>query len=159
MTAPPEQRAPVSGGWITRYGLLYLGQNTAWAGPSQLLIAIQVAEWFPGQKEERLAWLMAAGGAVMLVATPLAGAVSDRTGSRFGRRTPWILAGALVAALALVVMGFAPGYAVLVAGWLLFQAVLAFSTNARSRWPRTRCRGDSTAWSRASWGSPTPSAW
>ena len=126
----PEERPPVSRGWVTRYGLLYLGQNVSWAGPTQLLIAIQVAQWYPGEKEERLAWLMAAGGVVMLVATPLAGAVSDRTGSRFGRRAPWIVVGAVVAALALVGMGFAPGYAALVAGWLVFQAAIAFSINA-----------------------------
>ncbi|MGO0575294.1 MFS transporter [Ornithinimicrobium panacihumi] len=130
MTVHPDERAPVSRGWVSRFGLLYLGQNAAWAGPTQLLIAIQVADWYPGEKEERLAWVMAAGGAVMLVATPLAGAVSDRTGSRFGRRAPWILVGALVAAIALVWMGFAPGYAVLLAGWLLFQAAIAFSINA-----------------------------
>lgn len=105
-----DDRPEVSRGWIGRFGLLYLGQNVAWAGPSQLLIANQIATWFPGEKEERLAWLMALGGLVSMVATPLAGG--------------------LVAGLAPVWMGFAPGYAVLVAGWLVFQAAIAFSINA-----------------------------
>jgi MFS family permease len=41
-----------------------------------------------------------------IVAYPLTGALSDRTTSRFGRRRPWILIGALVFALALVALGF-----------------------------------------------------
>lgn len=126
----PDERPAVSRGWIARFGILYLGQNIAWAGPSQLLIANQIATWFPGEKEERLAWIMAVGGLVSMVATPLAGAISDRTGSRFGRRAPWILAGGLVAALALVAMGFAGGYALLMGGWVVFQLAIAFSINA-----------------------------
>lgn len=44
-------------------------------------------------------------GACALIAYPLTGALSDRTTSRFGRRRPWILAGALVFAVALVLLG------------------------------------------------------
>jgi MFS family permease len=44
-------------------------------------------------------------GVCALVAYPLTGALSDRTTSRFGRRRPWILAGALVFAVSLVVLG------------------------------------------------------
>jgi MFS family permease len=44
-------------------------------------------------------------GLCALVAYPLTGALSDRTTSRFGRRRPWILGGALVFAIALVLLG------------------------------------------------------
>lgn len=29
----PDERPAVSRGWIARFGILYLGQNIAWAGP------------------------------------------------------------------------------------------------------------------------------
>ncbi|KGN37740.1 MFS transporter [Knoellia subterranea] len=134
-THETEARPHVSAGWMTRFGLLYLGQNVAWAGPSALLVANQVAGWYPESKETRLAVVMALGGVISMVATPLAGAVSDRTRSRFGRRAPWILLGALGAAVSLVVLGFAPDYAVLVAGWLAFQATIAFTINAAQAVP------------------------
>ncbi|MFD5650897.1 MFS transporter [Streptomyces sp. NPDC127039] len=133
-----DDRAPVTGAWVTRFGLLYLGQNIAWAAPSQLLIAHQVAEWHPESKETYLAWLMAAGGVVSMVATPLAGVISDRTVSRFGRRSPWILAGALGAAAALVAMSVAGDYATLLVAWLLFQVTIAFAINATQTVPPDR---------------------
>lgn len=130
VTAAPDDRPRRSGGWVGRYGLAYLGINLAWAAPSQLLVALQLLEWSPDVKEARLAVVMAVGGLVSLVSTPLAGVLSDRTTSRFGRRRPWILVGTLVSALALVVMGFAPGYAVLVAAWAVFQFFIAFAVTA-----------------------------
>ncbi|MFY0100248.1 MFS transporter, partial [Acinetobacter baumannii] len=39
---------------------------------------------------------------------PLIGLLSDRTRSRFGRRKPWILAGALVSALGFARIAFPP---------------------------------------------------
>lgn len=126
----PDERRRVGGGWVARYGLAYLGINLAWAAPSQLLVALQLLEWSPDVKEARLAWVMGVGGAVSLVSTPLAGILSDRTTSRFGRRRPWILLGTLVSALALVVMAYAPGYAVLMGAWAVFQFFIAFAVNA-----------------------------
>ncbi len=125
-----SQRPSVSRAWITRYGLLYLGLNTAWAAPSQILIAAQIQIWYPGGKEAWFAGLMAAGGITSLIATPTAGLVSDRTRSRYGRRAPAILFGALVSALALVLMGFAPHYWLLVTCWVVFQTAIAFAVNA-----------------------------
>jgi len=40
-----------------------------------------------------------------LIAYPLAGALSDRTTSRFGRRRPWILIGTLIFAIGLLLLG------------------------------------------------------
>ena len=59
--ADPAQRTPVTNGWVLRYGLLYLGQNISWAAPTQLLLAQQILVWHPGDKEQKLALLMAIG--------------------------------------------------------------------------------------------------
>jgi MFS family permease len=55
-------------------------------------------------------------------ADPVAGAWSDRTMSRFGRRRPWVLAGAVVSATALVVLSGQHTIAGVAGGWCLAQA-------------------------------------
>lgn len=129
-TADPAQRTPVTTGWIVRYGLLYLGQNISWAAPTQLLLAQQILVWHPGEKEQKLALLMAIGGFFSIIGHPLAGWLSDRTNSRWGRRAPWILFGGLAAAGALVFLGAAPGFMALTIGWAVFQLAIAASINA-----------------------------
>lgn len=77
-----EGRAPVSRQWITRFGLLYLAQNMSWSAPSQLLLAQQILAWYPENKEQKLALLMAIGGVCSVVGHPLTGWLSDRTRGR-----------------------------------------------------------------------------
>nr|WP_277348916.1 MFS transporter [Microbacterium sp. CFH 90308] len=48
------------------------------------------------QRTSTLATLVALGSIVAVVASPLFGALSDRTRGRFGRRIPWIVGGAIV---------------------------------------------------------------
>ena len=129
-TADPAQRTPVTNGWVLRYGLLYLGQNISWAAPTQLLLAQQILVWHPGDKEQKLALLMAIGGFFSIIGHPLAGWLSDRTNSRWGRRAPWILFGGLAAAGSLVFLGAAPGFTALTIGWAVFQLAIAASINA-----------------------------
>ncbi|WP_295628961.1 MFS transporter [uncultured Corynebacterium sp.] len=128
--ADPSERTPVTAGWITRYGLLYLGQNIAWAAPTQLLLAQQILVWNPGDKEQKFALLMAVGGLFALIGHPVAGWLSDKTDSRWGRRAPWILFGGLVAAASLMFLGAAPGFTWLVVGWSVFQLANAAAINA-----------------------------
>jgi MFS family permease len=56
-----------------------------------------------------------------LIITPIAGALSDRTSSRFGRRRPWIFIGAIMGAVALAIMMSAGNVVTLFIGWGLFQ--------------------------------------
>ncbi len=53
-----------------------------------------------------LLWL--AGPMTGLIVQPIIGAMSDRTVTRFGRRTPYFLIGAIVCSLALLAMPFSP---------------------------------------------------
>ncbi|MGQ0570343.1 MAG: MFS transporter [Armatimonadota bacterium] len=76
-------------------------------------------------KGTRLGIVAAGGALVALVVMPLAGALSDRSTSRFGRRRPFIAAGALLNALALLAFGRAPTYALFVAAYWCVQ----FSNN------------------------------
>ena len=53
-----------------------------------------------------LLWL--AGPVTGLIVQPIVGALSDRTGSKHGRRTPYFLIGAILCSLGLIVMPFSP---------------------------------------------------
>ncbi|MBC2665932.1 MFS transporter [Novosphingobium flavum] len=60
-----------------------------------------------GASEGALPLLQLAGPMTGLLVQPLIGALSDRTGSKWGRRTPYFLAGALLCALGLLFMPLA----------------------------------------------------
>ncbi|WP_115786836.1 MFS transporter [Arthrobacter silvisoli] len=108
--------------WITGVVLVNLGINAAFFGPIQVLLGQQAIHFDEGQKEAILALVTGCGAAVSLVANPLFGAFSDRTASRFGRRVPWVLFGAILGAAALVGLAGAPNVAVMTILWCLVQA-------------------------------------
>src|SRR5689334_4694310 len=51
-----------------------------------------------------LGWVTGIGAAVAMISNPVSGALSDRTTSRFGRRHPWTVCGALAGAAALALL-------------------------------------------------------
>ncbi len=61
-----------------------------------------------GADEASLPLLWLAGPITGLLVQPLVGAMSDRTVTRWGRRTPYFLIGALICSLGLLVMPFSP---------------------------------------------------
>lgn len=99
----------VSAGWLTTFTLVWLAIWMTQLTPIQLLLPLQLdtgaegGEWISGVVFSGL--VLSVGGLVALIAGPLAGALSDRTVSRLGRRRPWAIGGALVAATALAAMG------------------------------------------------------
>ena len=71
-----------------------------------------------GAEEKNFAWLGIAGPLTGLIVQPIIGTLSDRTSSRWGRRTPYFLVGALMCALGLFMMPLSAS--VLMAFSLLF---------------------------------------
>ncbi|MFJ4169882.1 MFS transporter [Paenarthrobacter sp. NPDC089714] len=118
--AEPVQR--VRSLWVTGVVLVNLGINAAFFGPLQVLLGQQAAHFDDGQKEAILALVTGCGAAVSMVANPLFGAFSDRTTSKYGRRVPWVLMGAILGAVALVALAGAPNVAVMTVLWCLVQA-------------------------------------
>lgn len=57
-----------------------------------------------GAEEKNFAWLGIAGPLTGLIVQPIIGSLSDRTSSRWGRRTPYFLIGALMCAIGLFFM-------------------------------------------------------
>ncbi|MGA5566035.1 MFS transporter [Streptomyces platensis] len=123
LTEPTERAGR---GWTAALSLANGAIWVGWYGPLQILLALQAAELAPPgtAKESVLAWVTGAGAVVSMVANPLFGALSDRTASRFGRRSPWILAGVLGGAGALVLLAGAGTVAGMALGWCLVQLTL-----------------------------------
>ncbi|WUK10631.1 MFS transporter [Kitasatospora sp. NBC_00374] len=92
--------------------------------PIQILLPLQLEQLDPDRKAELLAWVTGAGALVAMLVNPLAGALSDRTVSRYGRRRPWILGGALLGAAGLLVTAGRHGLPGITAGWCLAQTGL-----------------------------------
>ena len=63
---------------------------------------------FLGADEATMPLLWLAGPMTGLLVQPLVGAISDRTTSRLGRRTPYFLIGAIICSLCLLAMPFSP---------------------------------------------------
>ena len=59
-----------------------------------------------GASEENLPYLWLAGPMTGLIVQPIIGAMSDRTDTRFGRRTPFFLIGAVLCSISLFWMPF-----------------------------------------------------
>ncbi|MGW8527142.1 MFS transporter [Nocardiopsis sp. NPDC055824] len=123
--APAEPVRPVRRLWVAGISLANLGMWMAFFGPLQVLLPEQVGMIAPDSKETTLAWVTGIGAACSTLGTPLVGALSDRTTGRFGRRRPWILAGAALGALGLVVLGRQDGVLGVLLGWSFVQAALS----------------------------------
>ncbi|MGW0968395.1 MFS transporter [Streptomyces sp. NPDC002516] len=149
--AEPVER--VGRGWTSALSLANGAIWVGWYGPLQILLASQAEDFAPGSgmsKETMLAWVTGAGAVVSLVANPLFGALSDRTTARWGRRTPWIVAGAAGGALSLLLLAGAGGVWTMAAGWCLVQLTLnaafaAVTAAVPDRVPRLQ-RGSVGGW-------------
>jgi MFS family permease len=117
--AEPTQR--VTARWVTGLVLVNVGINAAFFGPINVFIGQQAISIDAPSKEAILSLVTACGAAVSLAANPLFGALSDRTTSRLGRRAPWVLAGAVLAAAALLAMSVSATVALMVLFWCLVQ--------------------------------------
>ncbi|MEU2503352.1 MFS transporter [Streptomyces sp. NPDC007863] len=129
MTAPAleEPAERVGRGWTAALSLANGAIWVGWYGPLQILLAQQAERFAPGtglSKESLLAWVTGVGAVVSLAANPLFGALSDRTVSRYGRRTPWIVAGTVGGVPALLLLGAADAVGTLFLGWCLVQLTL-----------------------------------
>jgi len=107
-------------------GTLALANLAVWMGfftPIQLLLPEQLED-IAGDKGKvgALGLVTGVGALVAVVATPLAGALSDRTTSRFGRRLPWLVGGTFLGALALFVLSRQSTVVGVLIGWAAAQA-------------------------------------
>ncbi|GCE05924.1 MFS transporter [Dictyobacter aurantiacus] len=118
LRVPTQSKSP---GWQLFLSLANLVVWMCTIPTFQILLPNQINALDSANKVALLAGISLAGGIAAILGNLLAGALSDRTTSHFGRRRPWILAGALLSALSLVLLGLAPTIPVVAIGVILFQ--------------------------------------
>ncbi len=125
LSPPAEPTQRVGKRWVALIALANLGLYLGYFGPLEVLLPNQVqAVAGPAHKVVVLGWVTGIGAAVAMIANPVAGALSDRTTGRFGRRHPWTVCGALAGAAGLAVLAGQHAIAGLIVGWCLAQACL-----------------------------------
>ncbi|MDF0512919.1 MFS transporter [Agromyces sp. H3Y2-19a] len=130
--AEPTRR--VGAGWIASFATVWLGIWMAQLTPVQLLLPAQIdAELQPEHWVDSVVAFGTVSGiaaVATIIAYPLTGALSDRTTSRFGRRRPWILIGALVFAASLVLLGWQTEMWAIGAAWVAASVGFCIMTAA-----------------------------
>jgi MFS family permease len=116
--------ARVGGRWIGLLSLANLGLWMGYFGPLQVLLPNQIEDIAGNDKETALGIITAIGALVAVVVGPLAGALSDVTTTRTGRRHTWAVAGALFGGAALVFLSGQHTLLGVGVGWCLAQAGL-----------------------------------
>lgn len=116
--------AAVRRGWISLLSVANLGLYIGYFGPLQELLPNQVQDIDPTDKTAALGVVTAIGALVAVLVGPLAGAMSDATASRFGRRRPWIAGGALLGCAGLALLSDQHGLIGVTLGWCVAQAGL-----------------------------------
>jgi MFS family permease len=145
-----EPTLHVRGRWVALLALANLGVFMAFFTPIQVLLPEQIEAIDPAHKETMLGWVTGAGAFAAVVVNPLAGALSDRTAWRYGRRHVWTLAGAVFGGLALVALARQHTILGVAVGWVAaqtgFNTMLASLTAAvPDRVPVTQ-RGAVSGW-------------
>src|SRR5579862_5956976 len=75
----------------------WFGYNLQWGALLAVVLPAQIETIVgPAHKEGYNGIVQAIGAGAALVITPIAGALSDRSRSRFGRRRPFMVVGALI---------------------------------------------------------------
>ena len=110
----------------------------SWLGPyivmASLFLPAMLQELDAENKIALLALFSTMGMIVAAISNMVAGALSDATRSRFGRRAPWIVGGAFVFMLTMIGASFAQGIEMLLAFWMAGQAALNFIVAPMVAW-------------------------
>ncbi|MFI6284654.1 MFS transporter [Streptomyces sp. NPDC051018] len=112
-TAERSTRPGPGRGALPSYALAMFTLSACFGAPAGVLIAVQVAELAADDKVQVFGLISAVSALAGAVVSPIGGALSDRTRSRFGRRAPWIVATALIGLVGMAGSGAARSVPVL----------------------------------------------
>src|SRR5689334_11871148 len=130
--ASRTQDQRVSKGYLLCYALICMVGGLSSICIKQLILPLHVKHLDPAHFYASFALVASAGAVAGLIATPLFGAISDRTTWRLGRRRTWIIIGGISAVIGWGVMAQATSIVVLCLGQVLSQVgvdtVFAVST-------------------------------
>ena len=104
---------------ITIFGL---AMTALWSSLHSIILPLRIADFVPAGRQATYLGLLTVTGLLLAIATqPLAGAMSDRSGSRWGRRRPYILIGAILTLSFLPGISLAGSLAILFAIYYFLQ--------------------------------------
>jgi MFS family permease len=127
LDALAEPTVPVRKRWVAQLGLACMGLWMASLTPLQILLPRQVQHVANGQRFLVIGLVHALGAVAAIVATPLVGALSDRTtsakplGRLRGRRHRWTLGMAVLAAICLALISQQSTVIGILGLWALFS--------------------------------------
>ena len=101
---------------------------------ASLFLPALIQQLDAANKIQLVALFSTMGMLVAAVSNMLAGALSDKTHSRFGRRAVWIVGGAFVFMLSMIGASFSQGIPMLLAFWMIGQAALNFIVAPMVAW-------------------------
>lgn len=110
----------------------------SWLGPyivmTGLFLPALLQELDAANKVGLLAMFAATGSIVSVISNMVAGALSDHTKSRFGKRAPWIVGGAFFFMAAMIGAGLSEGIDSLFVCWIIGQVALNFIVAPMVAW-------------------------
>ena len=93
-----------------------------WQSLHTIILPLRLLDFVPeAQKNTYLGLLTLSGLFLAMLVQPIAGAISDRSGFRWGRRRPYILIGGIISLLIIPGIGLAGGFAVIFIVYCLLQ--------------------------------------
>lgn len=98
-----------------------------WGAVPGILLPLQVAGVDPANKIANLGVISTISSFAAMLAQPIAGLISDRTRSRFGRRAQLMVGGTLIGGLALIGMAMANSLVQIGIAWVIVQVAYNFT--------------------------------
>ncbi|MCL4454347.1 MAG: MFS transporter [Deinococcus sp.] len=138
---------PQTSSWYLALSSYWFASSFKWFLVLLVLLPARVSQLVPEtEKAGKLGLLFGIGAVMALLGPPLFGYLSDRV----GRRLPYLASGAVLTALALVWLAYAPSYGQLLVAYLLLQLADDLSTGPYSALipdlvPRKK-RGEASGW-------------
>lgn len=110
----------------------------SWLGPyivmNSLFLPALIQHLDAQNKVGLVALFSTCGMVIAAISNMVAGALSDKTKSRFGKRTPWIIGGAFSFMISMIGASFAPNIPTLLLAWMIGQAALNFIVAPMVAW-------------------------
>ncbi|MGR6980014.1 MFS transporter [Testudinibacter sp. P27/CKL/0425] len=110
----------------------------SWLGPYivavSLFLPALIQEIDAENKVQLLALFSTCGMIVASISNMVAGYLSDRTYSKYGKRTPWLVGGAVFFMIAMILASYAKSIGFLLAAWMLGQVALNFIVAPMVAW-------------------------
>ncbi|MFD1919636.1 MFS transporter [Streptomyces beijiangensis] len=103
-----------------------VGLYSVYGAVPGILLPLQVGALDEQHKAANLALVATLGAFAAMIAQPVAGALSDRTHSRFGRRAPWLVMCSVLGGLAMVGLALGNSLATIALAWMAAQIAYNF---------------------------------